>query len=79
VDLSAGGSQTVSEAQYHQSFWSQTQGAPFSPALAIIHSDEELEFLAQLINQCTAWQIAGRKGNKDDKGKMSSAPYKAPG
>ncbi len=79
VDLSAGGSQTVSEAQYHQSFWSQTQGAPLSPAPAINHSDEELEFLAQLINQRTAWQIAGRKGNKDGRGKMSEAPYKAPG
>jgi hypothetical protein len=79
VDLSSGGSQTVSQAQYHQSFWSQTQGAPLSPALAINHSDEELEFLAQLINQRTAWQIAGKKGNKDGKGKMSEAPYKSPG
>jgi hypothetical protein len=79
VDLSAGGSQTVSEAQYHQSFWSQTQGAPLSPAPAINHTDEELEFLAQLINQRTAWQIAGRKGNKDGKGTMIEAPYRTPG
>lgn len=68
VDLSSGGIQKVSEAQYHQSFWSQTQGAPVSPAQAINHTDEELEFLAQLMNQRTAWQIVGRKGIKDGKG-----------
>lgn len=81
VELNAGGSQTVSEAQYHQSFWSQTQGAPLAPAGAINHSDEELEFLAQLMGQRTAWQIAGRKGVKDGKGRMSSAPepYRSPG
>ena len=70
VELSSGGIQKVSEAQYHQSFWSQTQGAPLSPTGAINHSDEELEFLAQLMNQRTAWQILGRKGIKDGKGLM---------
>ncbi len=81
VELSSGGVQTVSEAQYHQSFWSQTQGAPLSPAGAINHTDEELEFLAQLMDQRTAWQIAGRKGIKDGKGRMSSTPepYRTPG
>ena len=79
VELNAGGSQTVSEAQYHQSFWSQTQGAPLAPAAAINHSDEELEFLAQLMGQRTAWQIMGRKGVKDGKGKMSAEAYKSPG
>ena len=70
VELFSGDVQKVSEAQYHQSFWSQTQGAPLSPAGAINHSDEELEFLAQLIGQRTAWQIMGRKGVKDGKGLM---------
>lgn len=70
VELSSGGIQKVSEAQYHQSFWSQTQGAPLSPAGAINHTDEELEFLAQLMGQRTAWQIMGRKGVKDGKGTM---------
>jgi hypothetical protein len=81
VELNSGGVQKVSEAQYHQSFWSQTQGAPLSPAAAINHSDEELEFLARLMNQRTAWQIAGRKGIKDGKGTMDGtpAPYKSPG
>lgn len=71
VELSSGGIKKVSEAQYHQSFWSQTQGAPLSPAAAINHSDEELEFLAQLMNQRTAWQIMGRKGVMDGKGLMA--------
>ena len=81
VELNSGGVQKVSEAQYHQSFWSQTQGAPLSPAGAINHSDEELEFLAQLIGQRTAWQIMGRKGVKDGKGTMDGtpAPYRSPG
>ena len=81
VELNSGGVQKVSEAQYHQSFWSQTQGAPLSPAGAINHSDEELEFLAQLMGQRTAWQIMGRKGVKDGKGQMDGtpAPYKSPG
>ena len=81
VELYSGGVQKVSEAQYHQSFWSQTQGAPLSPAGAINHSDEELEFLAQLIGQRTAWQIMGRKGVIDGKGTMDGtpAPYRSPG
>jgi len=29
-----------------------------------------MEFLAQLMNQRTAWQIMGRKGVKDGKGGM---------
>ena len=80
VELNSGGVQKVSEAQYHQSFWSQTQGAPLSPAGAINHSDEELEFLAQLMGQRTSWQIAGRKGVKDGKGQIdaSPAPSKSP-
>lgn len=81
VELNSGGVQKVSEAQYHQSFWSQTQGALLAPAAAINHSDEELEFLAQLMGQRTAWQIAGRKGVKDGKGQMDAtpAPYRSPG
>jgi hypothetical protein len=38
--------------------------------LQINHTDEELEYLAALVNQRTAWQIAGRKGVKDGKGYM---------
>ena len=81
VELNSGGVQKLSEAQYHQAFWSQTQGAALSPAGAINHSDEELEFLAQLMGQRTAWQIMGRKGVKDGKGTMDGtpAPYRSPG
>lgn len=79
VELFSGDVKKISEAQYHQSFWSETQGAVLSPAGAISHSDEELEFLAQLINQRTAWQVTGRKGTKDGSGKMGDTPYKSPG
>ncbi len=52
-----GGNRVTSEAQHHQSFSTQPQGAALAPANAINHTDEELDFLAQLINQRTAWQI----------------------
>jgi len=63
---------------YHQSFWAEPaprNGRLLTPAGAINHTDEELEFLASLIGQRTAWQIAGRKGTKDGSGQM---PYPAP-
>ena len=41
---------------------------------AINHTDEEMEFLARLINQRTAWQILGKKGVKDGMGYMESSP-----
>jgi hypothetical protein len=45
-----------------------------TPAGAINHTDEELEFLARLIGQQTAWEIAGKKGVKDGKGYMEDKP-----
>jgi hypothetical protein len=74
VDLGAGGEKRVSESQYHQSFWGDANpqnGRFLSPAPAMNHSDEELEFLAGLVDQRTAWQIAGRKGIKDGSGRMT--------
>lgn len=71
VDLSAGGQSKVSTAQYHESFWAEVEpknGKMFTPARAINHTDEEMEFLARLIDQRTAWQIAGKKGTLDGKG-----------
>ena len=73
VDLYAGSIQVASQSQYHQSFWTQPDGSSLAPAGAINHSDEELEFLAQLINQRTAWQTMGRKGIKDGSGKINAA------
>ena len=73
VDLGAGSDKQVSQAQYHQSFWADAEprnGRYLSPAQALNHTDEELEFLARLVNQRTAWQIAGRKGIKDGRGQM---------
>jgi hypothetical protein len=77
VDMSAGDDRAVSRAVYHQSFWGEAQpvnGKLLTPAKAINHTDEELEFLARLVDQRTAWQIAGRKGVKDGMGYMDQQP-----
>lgn len=73
VDVDAGGDKTVSRAEYHQSFWGEVEpknGRYLTPARMINHTDEELELLARLVNQRTAWQIAGRKGAADGSGYM---------
>lgn len=77
VDVDSGGEKVVSRSQYHQSFWGEAQpkdGKLLTPAKAINHTDEELEFLARLVGQRTAWQIAGRKGVKDGSGYMDPQP-----
>jgi hypothetical protein len=71
VDLGAGAERTTSRSEYHQAFWGETsprEGRWLTPAKAINHSDEELEYLARLVNQRTAWQISGKKGTKDGSG-----------
>lgn len=71
VELATPQDKTVSTSQYHQAFWASGTGERvLSSAPAINHTDEELEFLARLVNQKTAWQIAGRKGVKDGSGQM---------
>jgi hypothetical protein len=71
VDMAAGGDKTVSRAEYHHAFWGEAEaknGRFLTPAGMINHTDEELELLAGLLNQRTAWQIAGRKGAADGSG-----------
>lgn len=73
VDLDAGGSKAQSQSDYHQSFWADAEeknGSRLSPAQFLDHTDEELEFLARLIEQRTHWQTVGRKGVADGKGRM---------
>jgi hypothetical protein len=68
VHLSAGEDNMVCRSEYHQAFWGEVapkNGRYLTPAQAINHSDEELEFLAGLINQRTAWQVSGKKGTKN--------------
>lgn len=77
VEISAGGDQVLSRSQYHQSFWGEAaakNGRMLTAAKAINHTDEELEFLARLAGQRTAWQIAGHKGIKDGMGYMDEQP-----
>lgn len=73
VDVEAGGERVASRSDYHQSFWGEAQprnGRLLTPAPAINHTDEELEFLAALVDQRTAWQVLGRRGVKDGAGYM---------
>ena len=72
VDIEASGSKIESRSMYHQSFFGtqELETPALTSAPAINHSDEELEFLAGLVDQRTAWQIAGRKGVKDGQGRM---------
>ncbi len=77
VDMESSNERTLSQASYHQAFWGEVQpvnGQSLRPAPAINHSDEELETLARLVGQRTAWQIAGRKGVKDGMGYMDDKP-----
>ena len=71
VEMGAGPDSTVSRSDYHQSFWGEAEpkaGKFLTPAKAINHTDEELEYLARLVGQQTAWQISGKKGTKDGSG-----------
>ena len=71
VDLGAGADRAISQAEYHQAYWGEVSpkaGRSLTPAKAINHTDEELEYLARLVDQRTAWQISGKKGNKDGSG-----------
>lgn len=80
VEMEAGGNRALSVSSYHQSFWGEAQpkaGRFLTPAPALNHTDEELEFLARLIDQRTAWQIAGRTGVKDGRGYMEQRPPEA--
>jgi hypothetical protein len=80
VDMSAGPDKTVSRSEYHQSFWGEAEpknGRYLTPARAINHTDEEMEYLAKLVNQRTAWEVAGKKGVKDGAGYMEQQPPSA--
>ena len=80
IDLAAGTDRLTSVSDYHQAFWAEVQardGRQLTPAGAINHTDEELEVLARLVGQRTAWQVAGRKGVKDGRGYMEDKPGQA--
>ena len=67
VALSSGRDRELSESSYHKAVWADpgvTTKPALSPAKAINHTDEELEYLARLVGQRTAWQISGKKGTK---------------
>ncbi len=78
VAIDAGRDAVLSRSVYHQSFWAEPaakNGRGLTPAGAINHSDEEIEFLARLAGERTAWQLAGRKGVHDGHGYMDPQPH----
>jgi hypothetical protein len=78
VEVSSGAERVTSSAQYHQSFWGEPEpvnGRLLTPAPAINHSDEEVEKVAALVNERTAWQILGRKGTRDGSGFLDPQPH----
>jgi hypothetical protein len=77
IDVDSGPDRVVSQSSYHQSFWGEVNpkgGHYLTAANAINHTDEEQEFLATLVDQRTAWQIAGRKGVHNGMGYMDPEP-----
>ena len=72
VEVAAGGGERMlSQSSYHQSFWGEVEpknGHLLTPARAINHTDEEMENLAGLIGERTAWQIAGKRGDHNGSG-----------
>lgn len=77
IDMNAGNDKVVSQSSYHQSFWGEAEpknGHMLTAANAIDHTDEELEYLAKLVGQRTAWEIEGRKGVKNGMGYMDPQP-----
>jgi hypothetical protein len=69
VDVASGAAAVESKAEYHQAFWAEPDakvGPALTPAKKLNHTDEEMEMLAKLIGQRTAWEISGRKGNPND-------------
>lgn len=78
IEVDAGADAMLSQSVYHQSFWGEPaprNGHWLTPAQAINHSDEEIEFLARLAGERTAWQAAGRKGIHDGHGYMQPRPH----
>jgi hypothetical protein len=77
IDMGAGTDRAVSKSSYHQSFWGEVQpknGHYLTAANAINHTDDELEYLAKLVDQRTAWEIEGHRGIKNGMGYMDEQP-----
>jgi hypothetical protein len=77
VELAAGRDHATSVSQYHQSFWAEVQprdGRLLTPANAINHTDEEVEMVAALAHERTAWDVLGRRGARDGRGYLDPQP-----
>lgn len=77
AEVYRGPERVLSEAAYHQCFWGEPvarNGRHIRPATVFNVRDEEMEALARLVGQRTAWQVAGRRGVRDGKGLLDEQP-----
>ena len=68
VELTAGQDKIVSTADHHAAFWGEAKpqgGKSLTPGQMLNHTDDELEYLAQLVGQKTAWQLPAYKQRKE--------------
>lgn len=80
AEVYRGPERVFSDAAYHQCFWGEPEarnGRYIRPATVFNVRDEEMEALARLVGQRTAWQAAGRKGVRDGKGYLDDQPGRA--
>ena len=72
VDVSAGADHTISQSEYHQAYWGEvsTQRRPQPDARQSHqpHRRRTWNTWPAWSDQRTAWQISGKKGNKDGSG-----------
>jgi hypothetical protein len=81
VEMAAAQDKLLSVSDYHQAYWANQQedgNGGLAPARQINHTDTELEFLAKLVQQQTAWQISGKKGHARPSARPSPAEPAAP-
>jgi hypothetical protein len=68
VELTAGQDKIVSTADHHAAFWGEASpkaGKSLTPGNMLNHTDDELEYLAQLVGQKTAWQLPTYRPSKE--------------
>ena len=68
VELAAGKDTIISTTDHHAAFWGEASpqaGKSLTPAKMLNHTDAELEYLAQLVGQKTAWQMPVYGRNKE--------------
>ena len=64
VELTSGQDKITSTTDHHAAFWGEAKpqgGKSLTPGQMLNHTDDELEYLAHLVGQKTAWQLPAYK------------------